>query len=578
MKISKIALKPYLDTITGYCDSLSNEELTHLIVTLAKGIPTSGRVNFLEKIKSCLPDGGAARTPDPSPVEQTLNEIEALKESIEERIESIEDGSYWDEPAHWDEDGYYDEEPDYIGEDQADELESIFDDAESLFLNDRLAEARQVYEALFNLIGFVKEKTYSSPEPQTDIREARARYCRCVYETSGADKRLDAFEAAMEIGVFSTHEPDDYDEDYPLMQDVIDARPGKMGNLDSFWPEWKKVLSTSELKGRSAVLLLEAVNRLEGISGVSKLAKKWKNAQPQGYLFWLNLLNEESDHSGIVAVSKEGLKALKRSRFRERVATFLIEAAKESHDPKNLLLGKRERFFSHMDDQKLLDLTDEAFQQKARNQELSKVIKYFKARRSIDEDEKNLFIKTLLMSGKLGDALAMVKREKCVGWSYGSSAGVVFGSALSVLANHSDKASTINALLAGYANNKSNYIKGISINDNMSTSFYGEILEGLKKKKFTKSQTAEYLAWAERIGKRRIDHIVSNQHRGAYARAAQVLGSLAEAYAAMGQKAKAIKILHTYFNEKYKRFHAFRREVKGVVVRSDLLRNVGISL
>jgi len=54
-----------------------------------------------------------------------------------------------------------------------------------------------------------------------------------------------------------------------------------------------------------------------------------------------------------------------------------------------------------------------------------------------------------------------------------------------------------------------------------------------------------------------------------------VLGSLAEAYAAMGQKSKAVKILHKYYNEKYNRFSAFRREVKTVVINSELLRNTG---
>ncbi len=32
MKKSKIALKPYLDTIAGYCDALSNKELTDVII------------------------------------------------------------------------------------------------------------------------------------------------------------------------------------------------------------------------------------------------------------------------------------------------------------------------------------------------------------------------------------------------------------------------------------------------------------------------------------------------------------------------------------------------------------------
>ncbi len=58
-------------------------------------------------------------------------------------------------------------------------------------------------------------------------------------------------------------------------------------------------------------MLLEAVNRLEGISGVSRLARRWENTQPQGYLFWLNILKKENDQKGIIRVSTEGLKALK---------------------------------------------------------------------------------------------------------------------------------------------------------------------------------------------------------------------------------------------------------------------------
>jgi len=51
------------------------------------------------------------------------------------------------------------------------------------------------------------------------------------------------------------------------------------------------------------------------------------------------------------------------------------------------------------------------------------------------------------------------------------------------------------------------------------------IIKGLKQNKYTKGRTDEYLKWAEKIGKSRIEHIVSNKHRRAYERAAQVLGS-----------------------------------------------------
>lgn len=461
---SKIALKPYLDIITGYCNTLSNEELTNILICLARDIPTSGRVNFLEKIESYLPGRRPAIIPEAGPVEQILDDIEALKESIEERVKSIEDGSYWDDPDVWEDDGYYEEEPDDISEGQEEELGSFFDDAERLFLDDRLEDARKVYEALFSLIRNIKEKAYFSHPDEIDIREARARYCRCVYETSNADKRLDEFIEAMEVDVFKLYHENEYDEDYPLMQDVIDA--------------------------------------------------------------------------------------------------------------KHVLLGKREGFFSYMSDQNLLDLVAESTIQGKRDNELDTVIKFFKARNSINE-EKDLYARALLMAGKLNEAVAMAKNEKSVGWSFGSNAGVVFGSVLSVLAGHSEKAGTIKTLLSGYANNISVYSERFSIDDGKGTSFYDEIINGLKQKKDANSQATKSLSWAEKIGKMRIDHIVSNKHRRAYERAAQVLGSLAEVYAAMGQKNKATKILHKYYNEKYNRFSAFRREVKAVVKNSDILRNSG---
>ncbi len=577
MKTSIIALKPYLDIIKGHCELLSNKELNDVIIGLAKGVTTKERVAFLEKFESNLPDRGRRSKVQPkaSKIERILNDIEALKESIAERIESIEDGSYWDNPDAWDHDGYYDEDPEYFDDDHTHELDSYFVIANSLFMDDNLKDARKVYAALFSMINETSENERFSPGFEMDIRESRARYCRCVYETSDKAKRLDEFSSAMEIDVFSPYDVNEYDESYPLFQDVIDARPNAMVDMKSFLPAWKKELSKKGTYARPAVLLLESVHHLEGVKGVSKLAKKWKNNQPQGYVFWLDILKTENDQKGIIKIGTEGLKTLKEGRFRERVAKFMIDAAGKLHDDKQLLLGKRERFFSLMSDQNLLDLMDEAIKQDLRDKELGKAICYFKSRKLKDVDQKVLFVKTLLMAGQLDAAFAMAKNEKSVGWSYHSSAGLVFGSALSVLSGHSEKTVTIKTLLRGYANQRSVYSGIFSIDNEAGTSFFEEIISGLKQKKFSKSKKVEYLAWAEKIGKSRIEHIVSNKHRRAYERAAQVLGSLAEAYVAIGQKKKTAKILHRYYSEKYSRFSAFRRDVKAVVLGSDLLKNSG---
>jgi hypothetical protein len=571
MRGTKIALKPYLDRISGYCDSLSNDELTDIIIGLAKDVPTSGRVEFLKKIESYLQGRKSAVVLEVGPVEQILDEIEALKESIEERIASIEDGTYWDSQGGWEDDGYDDDYPDYVDADQVQELESFFDDAENLFMNDRLEDAKSVYGALFCLINDIEKDAYFSLGPENDIRESRARYCRCVYETSDPDMRLDEFVEAMEIDASDPHDENEYNEDYPMMQDVIDARPGEMGGLESFLPAWKKVLTAKGKKARPAVLLLETVNCLEGVIGVSKLARKWKNTQPQGYLFWLEVLRKKNDQKGVIRVSKEALKALKKGRMRERVADFMMEAAESLNDAKHLLLAKHERFFSYTSDQNLLDLVAEATKQNRRDEELSAVIDSFKAEKPVYE-EKDLYVKVLLMSGKLDRAVSETKNKKAVGWSASSSAGTVFAAVLSVLASHFEKATTIKTILRSYANSVSVYSGRFVIDEETSTSFYDEIVRGLKQKKNIEAMAAQSLSWAEKIGKKRIEHIVSNKYRGAYERAAQVLCSLAETHMAMGERKKAERILRRYYYEKYNRFSAFRSEVRAVIRGSDLLR------
>ena len=116
------------------------------------------------------------------------------------------------------------------------------------------------------------------------------------------------------------------------------------------------------------------------------------------------------------------------------------------------------------------------------------------------------------------------------------------------------------------------YSNRICINHETDVSFYQAILAGLKQKRFSKVKKVEYFTWAEKIGKKRIEHIVSNKHRNAYDRAAQVLGALAEVYLATGQKKKATGIVKRYYYDKFKRFRVSRNEVTAVFSESDQLR------
>lgn len=175
--------------------------------------------------------------------------------------------------------------------------------------------------------------------------------------------------------------------------------------------------------------------------------------------------------------------------------------------------------------------------------------------------------------GKLHQAWAMVKDAKSFGWSHGLNISLVFGSIAAVASDYAQNAGTIERLLAGAAEKNSLYSYQFSIDQkNQSPIFHREIINGLQQAKFSEHRLEQCVAWTEKIGRKQVNDIVSNTHRGAYKSAAWVLGSLAEVYAANGDKQKAGDLLHEYCKKKYNRHSAFKREVKEIITGSSLLQ------
>jgi hypothetical protein len=95
------------------------------------------------------------------------------------------------------------------------------------------------------------------------------------------------------------------------------------------------------------------------------------------------------------------------------------------------------------------------------------------------------------------------------------------------------------------------------------------VREGVTASRLDSETEQAYIAWAETIGRRRVDHIVSNKHRGAYARAAQVVVALAELRLAAGNAGEAYELIASY-RQTYKRYSAFRRDLSTVLEWSPL--------
>ncbi|HYA42637.1 MAG TPA: hypothetical protein VEF34_15135 [Syntrophobacteraceae bacterium] len=565
----KIPLKQYLEAVREHCQGLSKEQLVETLLNLAQEAPVRGRVNFLDKIRVLAPDPGEKKT-GKDPEEALLERIAVLGEEIRQRVESIESGDYWDDPDQWEDVGYDDEEPDYVTSEQVEELQDLFLETGGIFLDGRLETASRLYRALFD---FMDENSqvagYPSPE-SLDIREERARYCRCVYETVDPKRRVESVLACINIDAsLNDYRLDLPSERFPMLQDLIDARFGELTDLETFLLAWEKRLARYS-GDRASVLRMEAVQKLKGVDGISVLARKWKSEQPRGYLFWIQCLENEGNRQEMIDVCREALDALPNGTFREQAAEYFTMAAERLEIAEYVLMGKRERFLSVPNERNLLELLGEARKQNVRFQELETVLSSLERKKEDDKYGRgNLYVKALLMAGRLQEAFREAKGEKNLGWSSGN-AGVVFASILSVLTDNSSKAVTVRTLLKQYAESRGYYDE--DDDGSKPEEAYKEILTGLKLVKTGEPETREYRAWVDKIGRSRIEAIVSGQHRGAYDRAAGVLGSLAEYYIISGGIEKARSLLHEFVFVKFPRHHAFRREVKSVASGSDIVK------
>ena len=566
-----LALKPYLEEVRKHCRKLSAAELGDMLCAIAQEVPPRDRAGFLSKLVS-----GATAATDAEVVVKAdhdlISRIDALKEAIAERQAAIEDGSFYEEQDDWDE-YHYDEEAPAFSDEQRDELHTLFAEADHLFLVNELEIAREAYALLLDMFrGEPDDDEFAYQLDPHDIninwRETRARYCRCVYETADPAERIPRMRHALEIEVNlfeARYAP--AEGNYPLLQDVFEARAGELADWKSFLRAWQQALADNP-DNRAVVLFLEAVYWLDGAAGVAQEVRKRRI--PVSYLFWLDKLVAAQAWPEAALAAQEALAHIPQGKLRAQAAEMLQRAGQETGNAALLLQGKREEFFSTPRNDTLARLIEEANRQQARPAELENALRVITAKAPAE-----LRVKILLMLGRLTEAAGLIDKSQALGWSSGATGiGVFFGGMLTALTQAEPQATTIQALLKRYAGVSDRYFPDPS--DTQETGgdmvIFEEIRQGLQRLPLEAAEKQEWFASAQKIGGDRIDAIVANQHRNSYRRAAEVLGALMECSLLIGQPAQARQLLDTYRNQKYKRHSSFRREVDTVLKDSKLLR------
>jgi hypothetical protein len=588
MNTPQHTLRPYLEMIEKQCQLLDRDKLIQLILDLAKQIDADKRNDFLEtfefEFQSSLPTKSRQiPTVSQATLSELLEEIAEFHKIIQTRVSSIEDGTYWDDPDDddddWDDSYYLDNDPEPMNHEQMEALTDFFGEADHLFLHGEKAAAKMIYNSLFVLVEEIEEDGFL-PEFKVNLREARARMARCVYELSAQDERVDAMLAVMHAGQLENNVNKFYLHNFPLLQDILDAETDELSDFDFFLASWQLVLSQKSFRNnRIADLLLEAVFLQSGSKAVGALARQWQDEQPRGYLYWLQQLEREKNWPLLRDAGLETLQALPPGQKRVEATNFLLTAANRLDDDATTLFGFRERFRSNPRDSSLLDLLSEAERQQVREQELEKVC-VFCNKTEPEYGDRLLLIKALLMAGKIDQAFELGNQDKISGWSH-SATGLLFASALYLLCRGNKTCSLIHRQLEDYGGCSTIFFDSCSSHPIIeSRSGFEEIKHGLDLVNIN-SNTFNldlYRKWTGTIGEQRVNHIVSNTHRSAYDSAAMVLGSLAEVMAASGEKKKAQALLTEYCKVLYNRHSAFRREVREAVGRSQILGGLGEGL
>ncbi|MBW2328585.1 MAG: hypothetical protein JRF04_03035 [Deltaproteobacteria bacterium] len=569
METTQLALRPYLETIEKHCRLLDRDSLIQLIFELARQVEPGTRNDFLQSFLSSLPGTGKETARITETSENNLQaEVEELRQEIQARIESIEDGTYWDDPDDddWQDSYYNDEDPDLLNDYQKEELSEFFSKAGRHFIHGEKKAALKIYNALFSLINEVEEHDYLL-DLGVNLREARARHARCVYELSSREERIDAMFAVMNAGMRS--------RDFPLLRDVMDAETGDLEDFDPFLTSWQTALTEHNFRiQRVADLLLEVAFLQGGVTAVADLAKTWQAQQPLGYLYWLQQLEREENWPLLRDAGCEALKSLPHGLDRRQAAGYMIKAGKMLDEDTIILTGYRERFRSEPSNATLLELVTEANRQQVREKELAEICAFLSAQKS-EYGEVELLVKSLLMNGEIDRAFVLCKQEKAIGWSGGSAAALLYGSIIYLLSSGNTACTLSRNLLENYAG--ANTVFFDSYDDqpvDTGTSGFLEVMRGLDQILLASPDLNRYRQWTVDIGEQRINHIVSNKHRKAYERAAMILVSLTEAMTAEGNKNKADSLLHEYCRVRYNRHVAFRREVRQAVAKSQILRGI----
>jgi hypothetical protein len=558
-----LSYKEFMEEVRMRLKNFATEDFCNLILDWASKEHPSKRQEFLDKLVL------------PKHKKEVISNLETLMDEIEAFAQRVEDGEYcdgwgWDDAIH--------EERDWGDESWAEEMDEFFLQARSLLLQGKYKLAEEAYRRLFDILEMGQEPGHLPGDPdysnmlKVDMDEQVALFLRSVYMNSTSEERPASLYESMNEYRYLTRKI--------KLKNIIDALDTLLPDFDAFLAEWIEFLKKQSPMNVSE-LLREAVFLKGGIPAISEFARQYPDKYPKAYIDWIASLEMEDDTDSVIQVAREGLSRIPRDyAVRAEVAETISRIGEKLNDNKLKLEGYRECFYSNPSMGYLLDLYITAIEcdcfEEVRNEAEQRIMKlrgksripvnnYHSREQNTSFVSEGVLFNALLLGGRYEKVFEMCKGRGPLGWSSSENPKPVFVTFMMVVLSKEGIHSKIlyeqweNVIENTSYNASKDYVKK-----------YRKIIEVIKESiKLTKEQEEFYLKWCKDEIGRRVDAIVSNQHRGSYHKAAGLLVAMAETLANRGEKQEGMDLTEKY-RSKYPRHTAFKGELNQALQASGL--------
>lgn len=566
----------------------SAEELRDVLRKMARQVPPAERRAFLKQ----LHDSRAATVAPQTAWEGLLDAIDDLEARLKKAMKSADE---WIDRFGW----QYEYEEDAVGpyREFIEPLTLLFERTALAFDHGEFALARQAYRRLFRLLDQEDDYGYHiSLGELTDLdqKDAVARYLRAIYQTEPLDRRPRVLYEEMRRFAFAYRQ---LYGDAPLLKDFIQLAPDPLPDQEAFLRQWSAFLRRQN-NLLADTWLCEAVRMVEGTAGLERLVRSKGQQRPHIYLDWFTALEEEGQYAQVLTEARLALQSLPDDlSIRAVIADYLCAAASVLGDRESLLEGRWQAFVAMPELSRLLDLWEAVPAMEQRPLWMQRAVQNMQQPRSRkvtlppgdpplptlaylkqpSPPFNELLAHARLLAGDLAAAHQAVARKPVLEEGNAVNAQTLVLAWLLVLLSGRERKDLPPNLEHFWRNTLQEIIVGDWMYDQhirheltqRTDHIYADYLAWGLASGFLHLEAADeekYLAWCLDTARKRIEAIVSNQHREIYDEAANLTVACAELLRLRGDDRAADELV-AHIRERFHRYRAFQRELRSALAR-----------